>query len=109
MKLEYESEHCTFIALNPKTYFCQDYSNPENSKMGSKGVQKTSNLKIEDYEKVLLSSEKKIVTVNSLTTFKNEIFSTSKIKTGLTNLFLKGYVEEDDITIRPFKKHICKE
>ena len=107
-KIEYESSSCTFIALNPKTYICRD-NDTEEIKSGAKGVQRSSNLLVEDYENVLKTNAKKSVQINSLQTFNHEILTMTKQKFGLTNLFLKGFINEDGITITPFKKHISKE
>ncbi len=107
-KIEYESSACTFIALNPKTYICRDDTTGD-IKSGAKGVQKTSNLSLNDYENVLKTSTKKMVQINSLQTMSNEILTMTKTKFGLTNLFLKGFINDDGVTITPFKKHIHKE
>ena len=94
--------------MNPKTYICRDNITGE-IKSGAKGVQKSSNLTLNDYENVLKTSSRKKVEINSLQTYHNEILTMLKQKFGLTNLFLKSFVHDDGITTTPFNRHIHKE
>ena len=92
------------FSLNPKSYCAVDHATG-STKTGTKGVQKKTHLDFDDFKRVL-AGEKKLVSVQSIQQSGNQMCSVKREKVGLSNVFLKAYVEEDNITVRPFTRFL---
>ena len=92
------------FSLAPKSYFAIDFDNPENCKRSCKGVQHRVRLEYENYKNTLYTGDKFTVQNKSIRLRNNEMTTQSVTKTGLSDTFIKAYVEEDRITVKPFKK-----
>ena len=88
-----------FIGLSPKCYFAY---NEKKSKLSCKGVRKNNNLQYEDFEKIINRTESKIKCINrGFLSVKGEMKSYQQVKNGLTNLYFKRIVDEDNISTHP--------
>ena len=77
----------------------------DKTKRSSKGVQHSNILKYEDYKDVLYSGQEKFVTNTTIRLRNHQMTTMSTIKSGLSNIFVKGFVDEDKITVTPFLKN----
>jgi len=95
------------FSLNPKSYFAVDYDT-QSIKSGAKGVQKTTQLTYEDYKNALYEGKKKMVSVCSIQGLDTQMCTVTREKVGLSNIFLKGHVADDQVTVRPFARFLKK-
>ena len=97
----------TYIcSLAPKSYFAIDFDKADGekdqNKRSSKGVQHSTRLTYKDYKEVLYSGEPKKVE-NTTIRLRNDVMTTmSTKKTGLSQIFVKAFVNQDQITVTPF-------
>ena len=96
------------FSSNPKTYFaiCRD---SDEFKRSSKGVQLRTALTYEQFKAVVYENACIPVKNVSIRVFKGQMSTVETNKVGLQNIFIKGYVEEDQVTVRPFSRFVHKE
>ena len=75
-------------------------------KRSSKGVQSRNTLTYEDFKKTVYFDKQIQIKNVSIRAVRNEMSTVEQLKTGLKNVFVKAYVENDKITVTPFKKFI---
>ena len=83
-----------------------DWNNEKNFKRSAKGVKNSNLLSYEDYKSVVY--ENQIISVKNVNirTHNREIATIETEKIGLKNLFLKGFIDNDCVTVHPFEKCI---
>ena len=75
-------------------------------KRSSKGVQNRIKLNYEDYKEVVYSHKKTEVDNFSIRLHNGKMSSIQMKKTGLSNVFVKAFVQSDLVTVVPFKKFL---
>ena len=75
-------------------------------KRSSKGVQSRNTLTYEDFKNTVYFDKQIQIKNVSIRAVRNEMSTVEQLKTGLKNVFVKAYVENDKITVTPFKKFI---
>ena len=75
-------------------------------KRSSKGVQSRNTLTYEDVKNTVYFDKQIQIKNVSIRAVRNEMSTVEQLKTGLKNVFVKAYVENDKITVTPFKKFI---
>ena len=97
---------CNFIfSAGPKSYYCIDFDS-EKYKRSSKGVQHRIKLNYEEYKDVVYKSRRLEVENVGIRLRKNQMSTILQNKTGMRNVFIKSYVENDAISVRPFNKFL---
>ena len=96
------------FSSNPKSYYaiCRESN---NFKRSSKGVQHRIELSYEHFKDVVYKSECKEVKNVSIRVFDGTMSTVETKKIGLRNVFSKGYVGEDRVTITPFNRFMHKD
>lgn len=102
------SKNIFFFSLNPKCYFAIDYESKE-FKRSQKGVQHRVQSNYDQYKAAVYKSKTEDIDNTVIRLRNNEMNTIICKKVGLQNVFVKGFVEEDFITVRPFKRFICPE
>ena len=99
---------CVF-SLAPKSYFAIDFEKTDDdkdkSKRSSKGVQHSIRLTYNDYKDVLYGGEAKMVTNTTLRLHDHKMTTMQTRKLGLTNVYVKAFVNTDQITVTPFFRY----
>ena len=75
-------------------------------KRSSKGVQDRVKLEYEDYKEVVYSHKKTEIENFSIRLHNGKMSTIKMTKTGLSNIFVKAFVSEDLVTVKPFKKFL---
>ena len=94
-----------FFSCNPKCYYALDRDS-EKYKRSSKGIQDRIKLQYEDYKEVVYSHKKTEVENFSIRSHNGKMSTIKMTKTGMSNIFVKAFVQNDLVTICPFKKFI---
>ena len=98
-KEEYSTETGVFIALSPKSYYIRGTKAGE--KMSSKGVSHGAGLNEASYLDALFGNSQKVTNVQ-MNKKNGLVYTIKQDKIGLSDQFVKGFVENDRITIKPF-------
>lgn len=93
----------SLFSSNPKAYYAIDFDTQEY-KRSSKGVQHRIALSYEDFKSVVYENREMEVQNVSIRSFNNQMSTVKQKKTGLRNVFVKSFVENDCVTIKPFTK-----
>ena len=96
--------HLNYFSLAPKSYFAIDFNDPAKFKRSSKGVQHQVRLQYENYRNTLYTADKLTVQNKSIRLRNNQMTTMTVKKVGLSTTFVKGYVDEDHITVTPFRR-----
>ena len=98
-KEEYSTENGVFIALSPKSYYIR--SAQAGEKMSSKGVSHGAGLREECYISALFGNSRKVTNFQMM---KKDglVYTITQNKIGLSDKFVKAFVQDDRITIKPF-------
>lgn len=107
-KLKFNQFLILLFSSNPKAYFaiCRD---SDEFKRSSKGVQLRTALTYEQFKSVVYENECISVKNVSIRVFQGSMSTVETKKVGLQNIFTKGYVEEDRVTVRPFPRFVHKD
>lgn len=89
--------------MNPKSYFAIDAN---SMKSAAKGVQQKDQFTYDQYKSVLYDDTPIVVENRIFRPLKGEMSTVKCKKIGLTNVFIKGKILNDKITVRPYPKHI---
>ena len=95
----------SIFSAGPKSYYCIDFDS-EKYKRSSKGVQHRIKLNYEEYKDVVYKSRRLEVENVGIRLRKNQMSTILQNKTGMRNVFIKSYVENDAISVRPFNKFL---
>ena len=102
MKLEFGFEKGEFVALAPKSYYSYDHDE-DQVKMGSKGIPRDAKLDLETYVRVLFENDSHYVDMRNLQLKNGEMSRICTKKKGLSNIFYKYQVADDNISCSPLK------
>ena len=94
-----------FSSANPKCYYAIDRDS-ENFKRSSKGIQDRINLEYEDYKQVVYSHKKTEVENVNIRVHNGKMSTVQMKKTGISNIFVKAFVNSDLVTIKPFQRFL---
>ena len=94
-----------YLRTNPKSYFAIDHDS-EKSKRSSKGVQHRVKLTYEEYKETVYKSREREVENSNIRLHNGRMTTLKMQKTGLKNVFVKAFVDDDLITVKPFNKFI---
>ena len=105
---EFGFQNGQFVALAPKTYMSYnanpDTINPDKVKCGTKGIPHSQQIALEAFLSKLYGHTEHKVKLTSLRLDKDKVMSRiSLIKRGLTDLFVKFPMADDQITCTPLK------
>ena len=91
------------ISTNPKAYFaiCRD---SDVFKRSSKGVQHRISLDYDQFKDVIYRSSIEKAKNVSIRVFRGQMSTVETQKIGLRNIFVKAFVQEDKITVKPFSR-----
>ena len=87
----------SIFSAGPKSYYCIDFDS-EKYKRSSKGVQHRIKLNYEEYKDVVYKSRRLEVENVGIRLRKNQMSTILQNKTGMRNVFIKSYVENDAIS-----------
>ena len=90
---------------NPKCYFAIDHDS-ESFKRSSKGIQHRVKLSYEEYKNTVYTSRVLEVENVHIRVHNGQMSTLKMQKTGLRNVFVKAFVKDDLITVKPFKKFV---
>ena len=90
--------------MAPKTYFSHDNDSTER-KQGAKGIPKYEELFIEDYKNALFTHNSHHIKLRSLRMKNGKMCRTEITKRGLSDIFVKYRVQDDQITCLPLTKN----
>ena len=82
-----------------------DFDTNEQKK-SSKGVQHSVSLSYDDFKTVFKTDQEKIIQNVIIKSRNGQMTTQESTKSGLRNAMIKGYVEEDGVTVRPFSKFL---
>ena len=91
------------FSANPKCYFALD-KDSQKFKRSSKGVQHRIKLEYDDYKEVVYSHKKTEVENFNIRVHNGKMSTIKMKKTGLSNVFVKAFIDTDLVSVRPFNK-----
>jgi len=89
------------VGLNSKSYYVQ--GDGGKSKHSAKGCQKRSRLNLDNYKKVLETSEPCQVENMGFRSYRGRVFTYKQTKLGLTPFYVKRIVCEDGVSTEPLE------
>ena len=101
--MEFDFKNGAFVALSSKCYFAWN-ADSETSKIGSKGVPRTSKLELKNFLDKLYHGTSLSTKIRTLKMHKNEMIRSVQKRSALNDLFSKFHIDEDRITCSPLQR-----
>ena len=102
--VEFDFKKGAFVALSSKCYFAWN-AEDESSKIGSKGVPRTSKLELKNFLDKLYHGTPLSAEIRTLKMHKSEMIRSVQKRSALNDLFAKFHIDSDRITCSPLRRN----